>query len=483
MKYLNYLMACLILLLAPNTALGELNTNTLAPECAVNSLVAGTCVPLRQGVRARASSALTTTDCETGGGSNVITCEYDGGNWYPVTSGIVGFGANGESILNTPDGTFDFTRDEPGAVTISCSDDNQVCAFVFGNGWTSSITFWSDSDYEFINSSSDSVTLNYRDYFDTTDDDMAHASTIGNCTTTTSGAEDCDFSVNTTEAGVVSSQRMLIDGDGDTVFAPERPGGGNGNGLTTNNQRRINGIPKVAGFSLGTGNDGSETVNTDFGDSETPDTDWAQTANITTSNEGTIIRMGTASLELLVGATPADGNGADCDLVTGNQDWTDDASFGMWMRCDAITDATYWVLEITDSGAGATEVVVPAVPVADHWTWVEVDISGVANASKDDITTIAIDLTAPGAAALADATCYFDYMWKWDDAEELAMGVDIYEDGILSMFSVITAGAAITPILEVEGTDWFVHYETGNDFVVPISDLVNDSLWGMAALE
>jgi hypothetical protein len=266
------------------------------------------------------------------------------------------------------------------------------------------------------------------------------------------------------------------------VFAPEPADGGNGD-----LQHQIVGIPKIAGFSVGTGNDGSETTNVDFGDSETPNTDWTQTANITTSNDSTFYRKGTASLKYVIDPTPADGNGADCDLAgaTGAQDWSADESFGLWMYCTiAATDGDEWALEITDSVAGATEAVFPAYATANTWQWMEVDISGVADASKDVVNSIAIDLTAAGATDYAaGGDCYFDYMWKWDLEEELALSADIYEDGILSMFSVITAGAAITPILEVEGTDFFVHYESGNDFIVPITDLSADSLWGMAALE
>jgi hypothetical protein len=87
MKYLNYLMACLVLLLAPSAVLGELNTNTVIPECAIASMVAGTCVPLRQGVRAKASGALTAVDCETGGGAFVNTCEYNGNTWLIAGAG------------------------------------------------------------------------------------------------------------------------------------------------------------------------------------------------------------------------------------------------------------------------------------------------------------------------------------------------------------------------------------------------------------
>lgn len=328
------------------------------------------------------------------------------------------------------------------------------------------------------NVASGSVVLDFRDYGDTTDDDMAHAAIFANCTTTTSGAEDCDLTLQTTEAGA-TAVRMAIDGDGDVTFAPEKPDGGN---ATLN--RRINGIPKIAGFSAGVGNDASETTNVDFGDSETPNTDWTQTANITTADDTTTWRKGSASLEMVVGATPSAGNGADNALATGDQNWSADESFGLWVYCTIVFNSGDWVLGITDNASEDVTTTFPAYGTANTWQWMELEIGSIADGDKDVITDIAIDLSTAGATTFAaGATCNFDGMWKWDGAEEMALAQDIYEDGILSMFSVITAGANITPILEVEDTDFFVHYETGNDFIVPVTDLSADSLWGMVALE
>jgi hypothetical protein len=317
-----------------------------------------------------------------------------------------------------------------------------------------------------------------RDYGDTDDDDMAHGIITTNCTTLTTGAEDCDMTIQVTEAGA-NGTRITIDADGETTFPPEPVDGGNGD-----LQHQIVGIPKIAGFSVGVGNDGSETTNVDFGDSETPATDWtAVDGDVTVANETTFFRKGTASLEIAVAASSVEENdGAVNALGTGDQNWSADESFGLWMYCTATTTAGDWKLSINDN-ATYSDVNIPALGTANTWTWLEVDISGVADADKDVVTDLALRLSAAGATAMLGQTCYFDYLWKWDLEEELALSADIYEDGILSMFSVITAGAAITPILEVEGTDFFVHYETGNDFIVPITDLSADSLWGMAALE
>jgi len=488
-----------LLLLAPIVSWAQGNTNTVPPACTVANIA--TCAPAVEGTVVRMTLGADETDCTTDGGTTTVVCEYDGSAWVAVGSGgAVWTGANGETISNETDGEFMFTRNEGGAVTISCADNNDDCRLALENGGTNSMlignptnaTTYVEISTEGLNvfidevgntfslqgSDSDSVTLDFRDYGDTTDDDMAHVSLSTNCTTTTTNAEDCDLTVQSVENGSLIT-RMTIDADGNTIFPPEPTNGGMA-GL----QHRIVGIPKISGFSLGTGNDGSETTNVDFGDSETPNTDWTQTANITTSDNTTIWRKGSASLQMAVGASPAAGNGADNALATGDQDWSGDESFGLWVLCDTAFSAGDWVLGITDNATEDVTTGFPAYSTVNTWEWMELEIGSIADADKDVITDIAIDLSSAGATTFAaGGNCYFDGMWKWDAAEELAVGADIYEDGILSMFSVITAGAAITPILEVEDTDWFAHYETGNDFVIPITDLSADSLWGMAALE
>ena len=484
MKLFGFLTTLLLLL--PTVASAQPTTRTMPPTCLAAGLSDGTCVPVRQGVRAVITDAASPTVC-SGGGSTTVTCEYSGSTWLPTTSGRW-VGARGDSILNSTDGTFIFSRDETGTVTILGADDSSPAGTTYDTTGAGIITVGSadalnvrlvvDTDVQIINGATGPVTLDLRDYADTSDDDMAHVIFSGNCTTTSTGAEDCDLDISLTEAGS-NVVRMQMDGDGDIVFPPEKADGGN---ATLN--YKINGIPKIAGFSAGVGNDGSETTNVDFGDSETPNTDWTQTANITTADDTTTWRVGSASLEMVVGATPSAGNGADNALGTGDQDWSADESFGLWVYCTIAFSSGDWVLGITDNASEDVTTTFPAYSTANTWQWMELEIGSITDADKNIITDIAIDLSSAGATTFAaGATCNFDGMWKWDAAEEMALGQDIYEGGILSMFSVITAGASITPILEVEDTDFFVHYETGNDFIVPITDLNADSLWGTAALE
>lgn len=257
------------------------------------------------------------------------------------------------------------------------------------------------------------------------------------------------------------------------------------NGGNADADNQFIGIPKIAGWSVGISLNGTTTggvVSVDFND-ETPAGEWVGTTNVTDATDSSIYRKGTASLSLAVIDAAVAGNGADNTLAGGDQDWTDDESFGFWHRCDQTTTAGDWVLEITDSVAGATTVNVPALTVANQWQWVEVNISGVANTSKDVITTIGMDLSTAGAA-LSTITCYFDYMYKWDAAGEEALGQDILEDGILAIWANPTASAtAMAVVIPVETTDYFIHYEAGNDFLVVVTDQSAQAIWGMAALE
>ncbi len=256
------------------------------------------------------------------------------------------------------------------------------------------------------------------------------------------------------------------------------------NGGTGDSINKFVGVPKISGWSTGTGVNGTTASHTVTGYiDETPAGEWVGTTNVTDSTESTIFRKGTGSLKLAIVAAAVAGNGADNTLAGGDEDWTDDESYGLWVYSSVALAAGDMVLEITDSGAGATTVNFPAVATANKWTWCELDISGVANASKDVITTIGYDLSTAGAAKGA-FNVYLDYAFKWDGGDEEALSLDVYENGVLTAFSVATAaGSANTVTVLAEGTDYFIHYETGNDFLVAIADNSAKSIWGLAAAE
>jgi len=70
------------------------------------------------------------------------------------------------------------------------------------------------NNFNLKNASTGSVIFNFRDYADTTDDDMAHAVITANCTTATTDAEDCDLTIGVTEGGTAADTRFQIDADG-----------------------------------------------------------------------------------------------------------------------------------------------------------------------------------------------------------------------------------------------------------------------------
>ena len=56
----------------------------------------------------------------------------------------IGFGAtNGETLVMSTDDTFDFTRDDAGAVTLTCSDNDVICAMIYDAGGAAQITIGS----------------------------------------------------------------------------------------------------------------------------------------------------------------------------------------------------------------------------------------------------------------------------------------------------------------------------------------------------
>ncbi len=504
----------LILLLVPVVAGAQGSTKSILPACLSTNIT--TCVPQIEGTRVRMVDGNDAADCgATGGGSTVVTCGYDGTGWTPV----VDSGTNSSEFINTATGAVtlnfrdyaDTTDDDMahGIITVNCTatgtgaeECDLTISITQGGANVAVLAFDANGIYSigsitdeaadiYLNAdaiirSTTLVRVGFVD-LDTADNDTNAAIDV-NCTEAATGVEDCDMTIKSQEAGAENT-RINIDADGDTTFPPNPADGGNGDA-----QHLIVGIPKIAGFSIGTGNDGSETVGGTNGTNyidETPGAEWTGSGTVTDSADSIIFRKGTASLSLVYGTGLSTGDGADNPLAAAdNQDWSADESFGLWHRCNFIYDASDLFLGVTDNASEDATTGFPAYATADTWVWVELEVGSIADADKNIITDISFDLSAAGVTtAEADITgggtptCWFDYPFKWDADEELAVGADVYEDGFLSMFSVTTASANITPILEVEGTDWFAHYEAGNDFVVPITDLSNDSLWGTAALE
>jgi len=249
-------------------------------------------------------------------------------------------------------------------------------------------------------------------------------------------------------------------------------------------KNEISGLPRIMNVGIGTMADGTaNTVITDIGDSETPATDWtAIDGDTVMSNDTTYYRQGTASLKMAVATTAEAGDGTTNALASGDQDWTDDDSVGMWFYADTTFDAGDLVLVLTDSGAGDTSVDFPAYGTADVWEWIEIDVSGVANASKDVLEDLSIELSAAGETKAAGGAfnVYFDFIVKWDGAEEESLGQDILQDGVLSLTVIDATDAGADSANLTLYTDYFVHYQSGNDAVVMITDQSDADKVGLA---
>jgi len=246
------------------------------------------------------------------------------------------------------------------------------------------------------------------------------------------------------------------------------------------------GLPRIKNVGIGTMVNGTtNTVITDIGDSETPATDWtAIDADTVMSNDGTYYRQGTASLKMAVAATADATDGCTNALATGDQDWSADESVGMWFYATTTLAAGDLTLIITDSVAGDTSVNFPAYATANKWEWIEIDISGVADASKDVITDLSIELSAAGAVVAAGAAfdVYMDFIVKWDGADEDSLGAAILQDGVLSLTRIDATDAGATSANLVEYTDYFIHYQSGNDAVVMITDQSGADNVGLALI-
>jgi len=239
------------------------------------------------------------------------------------------------------------------------------------------------------------------------------------------------------------------------------------------------GLPRIKLVSLGAGTNGS-TETTSYVD-DSPTGEYAPVDASVTEAEGSVagvFRFGASSYAATFLATAVEDDGFK-RTITGD-DLEADASIGMWLYAsEAIASADLQIL-LTDDG-GARNFDIGAIP-ATTWTWLEVDISSLAAGTGDVVTEFGITLTAQGEAALSGFSLYLDQAWKWAVADEEALGVAVLQDGVLSVVSVATAaGSANTTSDLAEGTAYFTHYETGNDFIVWVTDQSAASAFALIA--
>lgn len=231
----------------------------------------------------------------------------------------------------------------------------------------------------------------------------------------------------------------------------------------------VQGLFKLKAVALGTMVNGSTETTSYMDDSPTGEYAPIDPNNVTEAEGSTdsIYRIGSSSYKATFATTAAAGDGFKRTITS--DDLEANESIGMWLYPTETVAANDLQILLTDDG-GARNFNIGAL-TADQWTWVEVDISALASGTGDAVTEFGITLTSAGATNLAAFSLYVDGVWKWDADNEEALGVDLVQDGVLSLITVATAaGSANTQANQVENTDFFVHYESGNDFLVTITD-------------
>ncbi len=219
------------------------------------------------------------------------------------------------------------------------------------------------------------------------------------------------------------------------------------------------GLPRIKLIGVGQGtNPASQTIAL-FDDS--PEGEWAPVdASVVETAVTTTVKYGSGAYKAAFAAGATAGDGIIAAGLGAAAAWDDMESAGLLIQTSVPITAGTLTLVLTDDG-GARTFDIPAVTVANKWTWVEVDI---ATGDLSAISDVAIKLSAGGAAAQGAFDLYVDIGYVWDSADEEALGVAIQQDGILGVINT-ESGAQL-----VELTDYLVHYESGSDFLVYISD-------------
>lgn len=219
------------------------------------------------------------------------------------------------------------------------------------------------------------------------------------------------------------------------------------------------GLPRIKLIGGGAGTDpGSQTISLV---DDSPAGEFAAVdASVTLSADGTYYKYGSNSLKALwdVGAVATDGF-LDANLGAGAA-WDDMESIGLLVYSTATWASGDLTLVLTDDG-GARTYNIPALTAANVWTWLEVDISA---GDLSAVSDVAILMSAAGETALGAFSMYVDIGYTWDSVDEEALGVAIQQDGVLGVINT-ESGAQLAEL-----TDYIVHYESGSDFLVYVSN-------------
>lgn len=255
---------------------------------------------------------------------------------------------------------------------------------------------------------------------------------------------------------------------GDTSTEADTTGGNLGAKNTLTSVFNISQVP------FATLTNGTATVKTKALMDDTPAAEFSAvtvTAPPADTQDALVARKGTNSLKLAWLATSVAGDGVQWTAFAG-ENWEAQESVGFWIySTEALAAGDLSFVTVDSTGDVAFNV--PAVATANKWTWVEVDISSLAAGTGDAVTNYKILLTTAGAAAHGAFSTYIDGAYKWDATEELACGVDLVDSpgAVRSVLGITKANTGTHDMVAlVEDTDFFVHSESGNDFLVTITD-------------
>lgn len=277
-------------------------------------------------------------------------------------------------------------------------------------------------------------------------------------------ADTVTFSKGSGNAVVVSAGGA-IDANGSVTVAGDLTVENDSTGGNAGAASQIIGLPRQALVDLGAGtNPGSETV--DCMDS-TPTGEWTEVdagTNLAVSADTSYYRYDTNSV--LVAFTSVVENDGVSVALPAQDDLSGLESIGFWIYSDEALTSGDLDLTVDDSD-GTDQVYSIGAVSADVWTWVEVDISA-CDANCDTADNFIILITAQGAGNLTDPNIYIDELFYWDSADEEALGQAIVDKGVIFVLGNETAGGGMDVL--VEWTDFIVHYESGSDFIVWVTD-------------
>jgi len=264
------------------------------------------------------------------------------------------------------------------------------------------------------------------------------------------GALDADSTSNFEGAATFQSTVAL---GADVTLAADSSGGNLGA------KTEYIGLPRIKFIGMGGGTDpGAQTI--ELVD-DTPNGEYAAVdASAVLSLSTTVVKYGTNSLKIAWNADAVATDGfLDAGLGAAGA-WDDMESVGMLVQSDTAWASGDLTLVLTDDG-GARTFSIPALTATDTWVWLEVNI---ATGDLSAISDVAILMSAQGEGALAAFNMYLDIMYCWDSTDEDALGYAIQQDGVLGVVDNVDA----TNLAEL--TNYIIHYESGVDFLVWITN-------------